>query len=90
MQENWKTHVVCSIPCCDCENPGQSKCQFGTCLKGHYKVVSTLAGESALAEHVCDTKHVIALENLIWSYYHYNNRHGLVKTFPRSVACRSV
>ena len=53
MQENWKTHVVCSIPCCDCENPGQSKCQFGTCLKGHYKVVSTLAGESALAEHAC-------------------------------------
>ncbi len=33
--------------------------QFGTRLKGQQKAVSTLnKGKSALAEHVCDTKHV--------------------------------
>jgi exonuclease VII small subunit len=39
---------------------GQSKRQFGTRVKEHQKVVSTLNnGKLALAEHVCDTKHEI-------------------------------
>jgi hypothetical protein len=43
---------------------GQSKRQFGTPLKEHQKAVSTLdKGKSALAEHVCYTKHEIAWEN---------------------------
>ena len=42
---------------------GQSKRQFGTRLKEHQKAVSTLdKGKSALAEHVCYTKHEIAWE----------------------------
>jgi hypothetical protein len=42
---------------------GQSKRQFGR-LKEHQKVVSTLEErKSALAEHVCYTKHEIAWEN---------------------------
>jgi hypothetical protein len=47
-QANQKTHVVYSIPCCDCEKEylGHSKCQFGTRLKGHQKTVSTLKGIS--------------------------------------------
>ena len=61
--KNQKTHAVYSIPCSDCEKKYlcQSKCQFGTRLKEHQKAVSTLnKGKSALAEHVRDTKHVIA------------------------------
>jgi hypothetical protein len=44
---------------------GQSKRQFGTRLREHcQKAVSTLdKGKSALAEHVCYTKHEIAWEN---------------------------
>jgi hypothetical protein len=44
---------------------GQSKRhKFGTRLKEHQKAVSTLdKGKSALAEHVCYTKHEIAWEN---------------------------
>jgi hypothetical protein len=43
---------------------GQSKRQFGTRLKEHQKAVWTLdKGKSALAEHVCYTKHEIAWEN---------------------------
>jgi hypothetical protein len=43
---------------------GQSKRQIGTRLKEHQKAVSTLdKGKSALAEHVCYTKHEIAWEN---------------------------
>jgi hypothetical protein len=39
-------------------------CQFGTRPKEHQMAVSTLSKEkSALAEHVCDTKHKIAWEN---------------------------
>jgi hypothetical protein len=66
VQTNQKTHVVFSIPCGDCEKVylGQSKRQFGTRLKEHQKAVSTLNKvKSALAEHVCDTKQVIAWEN---------------------------
>ena len=53
-------------PCGDCEKEylGQSKRQFGTRLREHQKAVSTLdKGKSALAEHVCYTKHEIAWEN---------------------------
>ena len=63
VKTNQKTHAVYSIPCGDCEKEylGQSKRQFGTRLKEHQKAVSTLdKGKSALAEHVCYTKHEIA------------------------------
>jgi hypothetical protein len=63
VQTNQKNHVVFSIPCGDYEKKclGQSKYQFGTRLKEHQKAVSTLhKGKLALAEHVCNTKHVIA------------------------------
>ena len=66
VKTNQKTHAVYSIPCGDCEKEylGQSKRQFGTRLKEHQKAVSTLdKGKSALAEHVCYTKHEIAWEN---------------------------
>ena len=65
VKTNQKTHAVYSIPCGDCEKEylGQSKRQFGTRLKEHQKAVSTLdKGKSALAEHVCYTKHEIAWE----------------------------
>jgi hypothetical protein len=53
----------------------QSKRQFGTRLKEHQKAVSTLdKGKSALAEHVCYTKHVIAWENS--KVITTNNRYG--------------
>jgi hypothetical protein len=40
---------------------GQSKRQFGTRLNEYQKAVSNFNKEkSALAEHVCDTKHKIA------------------------------
>ena len=74
---NQKTHAVYSIPCNDCEKEylGQSKRQFGTRLKEHQKAVSTLnKGKSALAEHVCDTKHAIAWENS--KIITTNNRYG--------------
>ncbi len=52
-----------------------SKRQFGTRLKEHQKAVSTLnKGKSALAEHVCDTKHAIAWENS--KIITTNNRYG--------------
>jgi hypothetical protein len=63
VKTNQKTRTVYSIPCGDCEKEclGQSKRQFGTWLKEHQKAVSTLdKGKSALAEHVCYTKHKIA------------------------------
>ena len=66
VKTNQKTHVVYSIPCGDCEKEhlGQSKRQSGTQLKEHQKAVSTLdKGKSALAEHVCYTKHKITWEN---------------------------
>jgi hypothetical protein len=66
LKTNQKTHVVYSIPCGDCEKGylGQSKRQFGTRLKEHQKAVSTSnKAKSALAEHVCDTKHELAREN---------------------------
>ena len=67
VKTNQKTHAVYSIPCGDCEKEylGQSKRQFGTRLKEHQKAVSTLdKGKSALAEHVCYTKHEIAWDDL--------------------------
>jgi hypothetical protein len=49
--------------------------QFGTRLKEHQKAVSTLdKGKSALAEHVCYTKHEIAWENS--KVITTNNRYG--------------
>jgi hypothetical protein len=57
---------VYSIQCGDCEIEylRQSKRQFATRLKEHQKTVSTLdKGKSALAKHVCCTKHEIAWEN---------------------------
>ncbi len=74
---NQKTHAVYSIPCNDCEKEylGESKRQFDTRLKEHQKAVSTLnKGKSALAEHVCDTKHAIAWENS--KIITTNNRYG--------------
>jgi hypothetical protein len=54
---------------------GQSKRQFGTRLKEHQKAVSTLdKGKSALAEHVCYTKHEITWENS--KVITTNNRYG--------------
>jgi hypothetical protein len=54
---------------------GQSKRQFGTRLKEHQKAVSTLdKGNSALAEHVCYTKHDIGWENS--KVITTNNRYG--------------
>jgi hypothetical protein len=53
----------------------QSKRQCGTRLKEHQKAVSTLDKEkSALAEHVCYTKHEIAWENS--KVITTNNRYG--------------
>ena len=77
VKTNQKTHAVYSIPCGDCEKEylGQSKRQFGTRLKEHRKAVSTLdKGKSALAEHVCYTKHEIAWENS--KVITTNNRYG--------------
>ena len=49
---------------CQKDYLGQSKRQLPTRLKEHQKSVLTLdKGKSALAEHVCDTKHVIAWVN---------------------------
>ena len=54
---------------------GQSKRLFGTRLKEHQKAVSTLdKGKSALAEHVCNTKHEISWENSTVTTT--NNRYG--------------
>ena len=77
VKTNQKTHAVYSIPCGDCEKEylDQSKRQFGTRLKEHQKAVSTLdKGKSALAEHVCYTKHEIAWENS--KVITTNNRYG--------------
>jgi hypothetical protein len=65
-----KTHAVYSIPSGDCEKEylGQSKRQFGTRLKEHHK------GKSALAGHVCYTKHEIAWEDS--KVINTNNRYG--------------
>ena len=70
VKTNQKTHAVYSIPCGDSEKEylGQSKRQFGTRLKEHQK------GKSALAEHVCYTKHEIAWENS--EVITTNNRYG--------------
>jgi hypothetical protein len=44
---------------------GPARLPYKQALKEHLKAVSTLnKGKSALAEHVCDTKHKIALETL--------------------------
>ena len=75
--ETNQTHAIYSIPCGDCDKEylGQSKRQFGTRLKEHQKAVSTLdKGKSALAEHVCYTKHEIAWENS--KVITTNNRYG--------------
>jgi hypothetical protein len=56
VKTNQKTHAVYSIRC-EKEYLGQSKRHFGTQLKEHQK------GKSALAEHVCYTKHEIVWEN---------------------------
>jgi hypothetical protein len=62
---------------------GQSKRQFGTRLKEHQMAVSTLdKGKSALAEHVCYTKHEIAWENAS----DYRKQSLWSKTMSRSVA----
>jgi hypothetical protein len=54
---------------------GQSKRQVSTRLKEYQKAVSTLdKGKSALAEHICYTKHEIAWENS--KVITTNNRHG--------------
>jgi hypothetical protein len=54
---------------------GQSKRQFGTRLKKHQKAVSTSdKGKTALAEHACYTKRVIAWENS--KVISTNNRYG--------------
>jgi hypothetical protein len=54
---------------------GQCKRQIGTQLKEHQKAVSTLyKGKSALAEHVCYTKHEIVWENS--KVITTNNRYG--------------
>jgi hypothetical protein len=77
VKTNQKTHAVYSIPCGDSKKEylGQSKRQFGTRLKEHQKAVSTLdKGKSALAEHVCYTKHEIAWENS--KVITTNNRYG--------------
>jgi hypothetical protein len=77
VKTNQKTHAVYSIPGSDCEKEylGQSKRQFGTWLKEHQKAVSTLdKGKSALAEHVCYTKHKIVWENS--KVITTNNRYG--------------
>ena len=77
VKTNQKTHAVYSIPCGDCEKEylGQSNRQFGTQLKEHQKAVSTLdKGKSALAEHVCYTKHEIVWENS--KVITTNNRYG--------------
>ena len=77
VETNQKTHAIYSIPCGDCDKEylGQSKRQFGTRLKEHQKAVSTLdKGKSALAEHVCYTKHEIAWENS--KVITTNNRYG--------------
>ena len=77
VKTNQKTHAVYSIPCGDCEKEylGQSKRQFGTRLKEHQEAVSTLdKGKSALAEHVCYTKHAIAWGNS--KVITTNNRYG--------------
>ena len=73
VKTNQKTHAVYSIPCGDCEKEYLG--QFGTRLKEHQKAVSTLdKGKSALAEHVCYTKHEIAWENS--KVITTNNRYG--------------
>ena len=77
VETNQKTHAIYSIPYGDCDKEylGQSKRQFGTRLKEHQKAVSTLdKGKSALAEHVCYTKHEIGWENS--KVITTNNRYG--------------
>jgi hypothetical protein len=59
---------------------GQSKRQFCTRLKEHQKAISTLdKGKSALAEHVCYTKHEIAWENS--KVINYHKQIAMVKDF---------
>jgi hypothetical protein len=63
----------------------QSKRQVGKRLKENQKAVSTLdKGKSALAEHVCYTKHEIAWENSKVITMHKQSLYS--KTLPRSVA----
>ena len=54
------------IPCNDCDNEyiGQTKRQFGTCLKEHQKAVFFCKkGNSALSDHTCLTNHTIGWDN---------------------------
>ena len=54
-----RTDAIYSIPCNDCDN-GQTKRQFGTCLKEHLKAVLFCKKEnSALSEHTWLTNHTI-------------------------------
>ena len=51
-----RTDTIFSIPCNDCDNRcnGQTKRQFGTCLKEHQRAVFFCKKESsALSEHTC-------------------------------------
>ena len=79
VKTNQKTHAVYSIPCGDCEKEylGQSKRQFGTRLKEHQNAVSTLdKGKSALAEHVCYTKHCLEAWHINMSNHALNRDDG--------------
>ena len=60
-KEQWTDAIHC-IPCNECDNEyiTQTKCQFGTCLKEHQKVVFFCEKDnSALSEHTCLTNHTI-------------------------------
>ena len=76
---DWKTHAVYSIPCGDCEKVylGQIKRQLCTRLKEHQRAVSNFNSlKSALAEHVCETRHKIAWEDsrIITTNNHYGQQ----------------
>ncbi len=55
---------------------GQYKRPFGTRFPEHQKTVSTSNGKSALAEHVCDIKHVIDWKIPKLLPLTINNRYG--------------
>ena len=64
--QKTRTDAIHSIPCYDCDNEyiRQTKCQFGTHLKEHQKVVFFSKMEnSALSEHTCLTNHTIGWDN---------------------------
>ena len=62
MRTQQRTDAIYSILCNDRDNEyiGQTKRQFGTCLKEHQKAVFFCKKEnSALSEHACLTNHTI-------------------------------